>query len=362
VKGALVLMSAPLPLVLFLGAGFQSDAETSTSSTVNVAALPPLAREMLRDVEAARAAGCPELPLVWLVAQVQAESSWDPRAYSPAGAAGLLQMLPGSWVTASGGDGWSLAEGPPAGHPVWDPITHLRAALPWMCANLRLVVEHLAATGKPTEPLDALAVCHVAGCSRVTGSASGIPTAGEAGCGATCAATVTAYIDTIHRWEQVYSPPLPATAPLDGAPAAYQGGPTGCVVADPTGTGGCVTGAAAWLLQQVAATFPPMPVTCWDEHAWNPTSDHPQGRACDYTFGQLGAFPDEADTARGWQLAEWLRSYADQLRVAYIVWQGRIWSAARSDEGWRPYGGGGIYDPADATGGHYDHVHVSVTE
>ena len=35
-------------------------------------------------------------------------------------------------------------------------------------------------------------------------------------------------------------------------PQRYRGGPTGCRVPDPTGTGGCVTGATAWLLTQVA--------------------------------------------------------------------------------------------------------------
>ena len=30
------------------------------------------------------------------------------------------------------------------------------------------------------------------------------------------------------------------------------------------------------------------------------------------------------------------------------------------DEGWRPYNGGGMHDPGDVTGGHYDHLHVTV--
>ena len=35
----------------------------------------------------------------------------------------------------------------------------------------------------------------------------------------------------------------------------------------------------------------------------------------------------------------------------------------RDQNGWgRPYTGGGIYDPTDATGGHYDHIHLSVTD
>jgi hypothetical protein len=45
--------------------------------------------------------------------------------------------------------------------------------------------------------------------------------------------------------------------------------------------------------------------------------------------------------------------------VNYVIWQGRVWSSARASQGWRPYTGGGIYNPSDATGGHHDHIHLS---
>jgi hypothetical protein len=155
---------------------------------------------------------------------------------------------------------------------------------------------------------------------------------------------------------------VPASGVLAGtAPQPYRGGPTGCVIPDPTGTGGCVTGATAWLLTQVAAHIHRGPVTCWDAHAWNPASDHPKGQACDYTFGRLGRFPGPADVVRGWALARWLRGHAASLRVSYVIWQGRIWSTSHDGAGWRPYSGAGVYDPSDPTGGHYDHVHVSTS-
>lgn len=153
-----------------------------------------------------------------------------------------------------------------------------------------------------------------------------------------------------------------ATEAAPGPAAAFTGASGGCVVRDPTGTGGCVTAATAWLLSQVETTFGHLPASCWDAHAWNPTSDHPKGRACDFTFGTAGLFPGPADTARGWQLAAWLTTNASALKVAYVIWQGHIWSAARASEGWRTYTGGGVYDVREATGGHYDHVHVSVTQ
>jgi hypothetical protein len=34
----------------------------------------------------------------------------------------------------------------------------------------------------------------------------------------------------------------------------------------------------------------------------------------------------------------------------------------RGDDDWREYTGGGVYDPEDPTGGHYDHVHVSLKD
>lgn len=267
-------------------------------------------------------------------------------------------MLPGSWIEAGGGAGWTARPDP--GHPVWDPATHLRIAIPWMCGHLRDMTAHLQATGKQISPLQALAVCHIAGCSRVTGSATGIPVAGEAGCGQGCVDQITAYLANIDKYVQLYAVPI-ALPPGTGATAApYPGGPTGCTYSDPSGTGGCLTGAAVWMLTQTLTQYPDLPVSCWDRHAWNPTSDHPKGRACDFTIGTIGRFPNDALVARGWQIAEWHRANAGPLHIKYVIWQGRIWRAGDAD--WRVYSGGGIYNPNSPTGGHYDHIHVSTTD
>jgi hypothetical protein len=335
----------------------------AAEATTNVHALPPAALALLPDVQRVLTESCPEMPLAWLVAQVEVESGWDERAYSTAGAAGLAQMLRGSWDEAGGSlVGWPTEGAPDAAHPVWDPITHLEIAVPWMCMNLRSIAPHVASTGKPLSPLQAMAVCHIAGCSRVTGSASGIPQAGEAGCDSACAADIQHYVTKVTSLYETYSvrgPTRGGTGSLPAAPWPHAGVAGGCTEDDPTTTG-CLTPAAAHLYDQVDVAFGPWTwgVTCWDRHAWNPSSDHPRGRACDYTVGSIGHHPSDEDTTVGWQLADWLTAHAAALQVRYVIWQGQIWQRST---GWRPYGGGGVYDPTDATGGHYDHVHVSTT-
>ncbi|WP_286268176.1 M23 family metallopeptidase [Brooklawnia propionicigenes] len=137
-----------------------------------------------------------------------------------------------------------------------------------------------------------------------------------------------------------------------------------CSLPDPTQPtldGACVTPRTATILAQIEAMgFEHDGLYCWDEHEWNPSSDHPRGAACDWTFGAYGHFPSDAERASGDRLADWLVANAETWAVKYVIWQGRIWTAARADDGWRPYTGGGVYDPSDPSGGHFDHVHLSV--
>ncbi|WP_345217201.1 hypothetical protein [Georgenia halophila] len=149
---------------------------------------------------------------------------------------------------------------------------------------------------------------------------------------------------------------------LPPPPEPWPGGGGGCTVPDPTGSEGCVTPATAWLIEQLRPAFGDAPITCWSEHSWNPDSDHPDGRGCDLFYGTAGEFASGPDLLAGWTAAQWLRVNADALHVHYVIWQGRIWQSGHPELGWAPYDGGGAYDPDDATGGHYDHVHVSVRE
>jgi Transglycosylase-like domain len=360
-------------LGLALAAAPGGDA-TAPTSGVDPAHLPGAAREFLPLVTDLTAQQCPELPPVWVVAQVEAESGWDAVAVG-GGVAGLLQFDELTW-TAAGGAPWPSAT-PGPGDPVTDAETHLRVAVPWLCGTLRAVEGHLAATKKPTSALDAMLVCHIAGCERVTGSASGVPGAGEAGCSRRCAELVARYLDAVHAHVRKYTaagpapsvPPTREHAPVV-APASWTGGPTGCRLPDPTG-GRCVTGATKHGLDAAAAAFDGWKggaairsAGCWDRHAWNPRSDHPQGRACDLFATKAGRFADGAELADGWRVAQWFRGHAGPLRVKYVIWQGRYWDPRVQDQdGWgRRYSGGGVYDVRNATGGHYDHVHVSFRE
>ena len=62
----------------------------------------------------------------------------------------------------------------------------------------------------------------------------------------------------------------------------------------------------------------------------------------------------------GWEVTNWVKDHAKTLGVQYLIWQGTIWNIDRDAEGWRPYNGGGMHDPTDITGGHYDHLHITV--
>jgi hypothetical protein len=120
-RGSLVLL-----LGLTLGAGPSGDVAVPASG-VDAATVPDLARSSLPLITELTTERCPELPPVWVVAQVEAESGWDPVAVGDE-VAGLLQFDELTW-TAAGGAPWPSPE-PGPGTPVTDPAAHLRVAVP----------------------------------------------------------------------------------------------------------------------------------------------------------------------------------------------------------------------------------------
>lgn len=110
---------------------------------------------------------------------------------------------------------------------------------------------------------------------------------------------------------------------------------------------------------QALAAYPDSSWACYSPRP-STKSEHPLGRACDVTFGNaIGTRPTPQQLETRCALTNWLKDYAETLGVEYLIWQGQIWSLARDAEGWRPYNGGGMHD---VTGGHYDHVHITVKE
>lgn len=143
----------------------------------------------------------------------------------------------------------------------------------------------------------------------------------------------------------------------DGGPAtAYSGDNPGQLVDDPT-TDGQITERTAHILAGIKASFPNTAWSCWSERAGT-KSEHPLGRACDGTFGNsIGTAATGPALDLGWKVTSWLKANAETLGVEYLIWQGRIWSVARSSEGWRRYDGGGMHDVSTVTGAHRDHLH-----
>ena len=63
-------------------------------------------------------------------------------------------------------------------------------------------------------------------------------------------------------------------------------------------------------------------------------SAHNEGRAIDVFFEPYDSAQSRHE---GWALAHWLVAHADRLDVGVIIYRDKIWSAARSPEGWRDY-------------------------
>jgi hypothetical protein len=127
-------------------------------------------------------------------------------------------------------------------------------------------------------------------------------------------------------------------------------------VSDPTQTGGMVTPRTALWVKAARESLNKPPMTCWDPHLWNARSDHPKGRACDVMIGR-DARGSTVARAEGDRIASWSVRTAAQTGVNYVIWYGQIWTASTGR--WKTYVSG-VYDTKDATGGHYDHVHVSL--
>ena len=145
-----------------------------------------------------------------------------------------------------------------------------------------------------------------------------------------------------------------------GEPDPIEGDPSR-MVDDPT-SDGQITARLLHLHDQTLGRYPQTSWACWSPRPGQ-SSEHPLGRACDIAFGNaIGQYPTPSQLEAGWEVTNWMKDNAEALGVEYLIWQGQIWSLSRDDEGWRDYGGGGMHDPDNVTGGHFDHLHVTVAE
>ncbi|RMB57884.1 M23 family metallopeptidase [Tessaracoccus antarcticus] len=85
--------------------------------------------------------------------------------------------------------------------------------------------------------------------------------------------------------------------------------------------------------------------------------DHGTGRAVDV---MIPHWSTPAGAATGQEIAEWARTNATRLGVTYVIWQRRIWSVARTNQGWRNCSEGSCYDGPNPSSAHLNHVHISV--
>jgi hypothetical protein len=91
-----------------------------------------------------------------------------------------------------------------------------------------------------------------------------------------------------------------------------------------------------------------------------PGSAHYEGRAVDVFFRPVSA----ANKTRGWALAQYLVAEADRLAIDTVIFDDRIWTARRGDEGWRDYriDINGMSPEVVRVLQHRDHVHVDVAD
>lgn len=88
-----------------------------------------------------------------------------------------------------------------------------------------------------------------------------------------------------------------------------------------------------------------------------PGSTHYDGRAVDIFFRPIS----ETSKVRGWAVSAYLASQAERLEIQTIIFDDRIWTARRADEGWRDYDAPSNANPdTQAILEHRDHIHVDV--
>lgn len=185
-------------LIMLLGGGVAADAATAvgTPAGLRPGTVPAEYEAMVQ--RAART--CPGITAPLLAAQLDAESGWNPRAISPAGAQGLAQFLPGTWQ-GEGVDGDRDGIRDP-----FSPADAIASQASFMCKLLAAVTGDARLTG---DRIDLALAGYNAGLGAVRRH-RGVPPYAE----------TRGYIVRIRSLMATYADPT-ATAPGAGPPGTW---------------------------------------------------------------------------------------------------------------------------------------------
>ena len=131
--------------------------------------------------------------------------------------------------------------------------------------------------------------------------------------------------------------------------ATTAGSNLGCAVGESRYNLGPVKPQLTRLVNILGPMFDIETVGGYRESATDPNG-HPAGLAADFMVPLT-----PAGKAQGDALVAYAQQHAEELGIDYIIWYQRIWSVARSDEGWRP-----MEDRGSDTENHRDHPHINV--
>lgn len=269
-----------------------------------------------------------------LAAQIEAESNWDPRAVSPAGAQGISQFMPATWV-AFGAD-----HNNDGATDVFDPQDAIPSQGSYACQNYEAVAAAIADGTLAGDPVPLTLAAYNAGLGAVL-EYRGIPPYSE----------TQSYLARIMERRLHFAVAGSGGPPVDGY---YPAGLTCVDRGDPMESGlqpTTIRGLRCVREQFTASSI----ASGWRARGSTPTSDHPAGLAIDIT---PGAPWDSAEGNRfGWQMAHWFQVNSARLGVKYILWDNYRWPGYDGRRGWVAYDHpSGRTDPSAA---HRDHVHVS---
>jgi len=197
---AAAILSAPVLFVVMLlmllgGAAAPDAASAPAAPGVLRPGVVPAEYEALVQ-KAART--CPGITAPLLAAQLEQESGWNPNAVSPAGAKGLSQFMPGTWL-GEGVDGDGVRD-------PFDPADAIASQASFMCRLLAAVTADNSLSG---DPLDLALAGYNAGLGAVQ-RYNGVPPYNE----------TQGYITSIRNLTAKYADPA-ASAPGAGPPGSW---------------------------------------------------------------------------------------------------------------------------------------------